>query len=168
MRKVIWELCALLEEQKGILETMLKLSQEEREVIISADTERLSRIVRLEMKELTKLNQVEKRRTALHEQIAAELSLSDEELIVSVIAERAQPDEREALLALQESLTELVSKHRVINTENKELLRGHLEYTELMMELLNPPDDPLNNFYGGDGRAAPDRPKSTGFFSGQA
>ena len=168
MRKALEELCALLIEQRDILGDMLKLSQEERQVIIDADHAKLESIVRLELKELSKLGRVEKKRAALHDAIAQEFGLSGQNITVTAIAERAEPDEREAIVALQKQLTDLISRHSELNLENRELIKSHLEYSEAMLELMVEPDDPLNNFYGGDGRAAGDKKKSTGFFSGHA
>jgi len=37
-----------------------------------------------------------------------------------------------------------------------------------MLELMVGSEDPLNNMYGGDGKAAPDRKKATGFYDGHA
>jgi hypothetical protein len=37
-----------------------------------------------------------------------------------------------------------------------------------MLELMVDSEDPLNNMYGGDGKATADRKKATGFYSGHA
>jgi len=168
MRKVLEELCALLTEQKSVLADMLELSKQERQVIIASDAEKLEEVVRLQFKELSKLGRIERSRLALHKAMAAELGLPEGELTVSAIAERAQPDEREVIVALQEELTDVIGQHSVLNKENRELIKSHLEFSETMLDFMIEPDDPLNNFYGGDGRAAEDRKKSTGFFNGQA
>jgi hypothetical protein len=52
--------------------------------------------------------------------------------------------------------------------ENRELIKTHMEYSEAVLELLVDSEDPLNNFYGMDGKAAPDKKKTTGFFDKQA
>ncbi|MCL2226422.1 MAG: flagellar protein FlgN [Oscillospiraceae bacterium] len=168
MRKSLEELRALLLEQKAILESMLKLSGEERQVIIAGESEKLEDIVRQGFRELSKLGQVEKKRATLHKAIAAEFGLTEQDLTVSVIAENAEPHEREAIVTLQKELTELIGQHSALNKENTELIKAHLEYSETMLELMVEPDDPLNNFYGGDGRAAAEKKKTTGFFNGQA
>ena len=168
MRQVLHELCNLLGEQKSVLEEMLRLSQEERLVIMGGEAEKLEGIVRLELKELSKLGAIEKKRVALHTAISAEFKLSDGEMNVSAIAERAASDEREAIRKLQKELTELINKHTALNAENRELIAAHMEYSEMMMELMVDSEDPLNNFYGDDGKAVPEKKKSTGFFDGRA
>ena len=168
MRQLLVDLCELLTGQKSVLERMLELSQQERRVIISDEAEQLEEIVRLELKQLSKLNAIEKKRIALHRTISAELGLPVQELNISSIAVHAEPDEREAIKKLQTELTALLKQHTDLNTENRELIEAHFEYTDAIIEILVDSEDPLNNFYSGDGKAAPERRKSTGFFDGRA
>jgi len=168
MRQILSDLCNLLLEQKDVLEKMLKLSEEERQVIIAGESGKLEDIVRQEVRELSKLGKIEKARTALHKTIAAEFGMPVQDITVSAIAEQSEPDERDTIVQLQKELTELIEKHTALNAENRELIKAHIEYTDMMLELMVDPEDPLNNFYGGDGKTAPDRKKQTGFFDGQA
>ncbi|MDR0491346.1 MAG: flagellar protein FlgN [Oscillospiraceae bacterium] len=161
-------LIGLLAEQKSALETMLELSWEERRIIMSGDAERLEEVVQQGFSELKKLNSIEKRRAAMHPAISAELGLPEKDVTVSAIAELVSPNEREAIKKLQIELTALLKQHSDLNAENHELLKAHFEYTEAMLGLMVDPEDPLNNFYGGDGRAAPERKRSTGFFDSSA
>ena len=168
MRQSLEDLCALLIEQKGVLENMLELSREERGIIISGEAELLEGVVRKEIRELSKLGAIEKKRLALHKVIGAEIGLPEEDITVSAIARRVEPDERETLKRLQKELTALVDGHTGLNQENRELIKAHIEYSEAILDLLVDSEDPLNNFYGGDGKAIEDRKKSTGFFDGHA
>ena len=168
MRPLIKNLYTLLLEQKDTLEALLELSTEERRIIISGEGGLLEDIVRKEMKELSKLNAIEKKRTALHPQLAEEFGLSSGEITVSAIAARAAADERDAIKKLQTQLMTLLTRHKELNAENRQLIETHFEYTQAVMEIMVDPEDPLNNFYGIDGKAAPDRKKTTGFFDGRS
>lgn len=168
MRQSLEDLRDLLTEQKSVLESMLELSQEERRIIISGEAGLLEDVIRREFRELSKLGAIEKKRTALHKTLAAELDLPESDITVSAIAGRAEPDERAAIKELQKELTSLISRHTELNMENRELIKAHIEYSESMLDLMVDSEDPLNNFYGGDGKAAQDRKKSTGFFDGHA
>ena len=168
MRKVLRELCDLLSEQKSVLEEMLRLSAEERRIIISGEAEQLEAIVKLEFRELSKLGAIEKKRMALHNTISEEFKIPASDLNVTAIAESASPDEREEIKKLQTELTELIKQHAALNAENRELINAHLEYSDMMMNLMVGSEDPLNNFYGGDGKATEEKKKSTGFFDSRA
>ena len=168
MRQALQELYNLLLEQRDALEGLLELSREERRVIISGEAQLLEDVVRRELRALSKLGAIEKRRAALHPAVAEELGIPGEDITVSVITGKAQPGERELFKRLQTELTALISTHTALNTENRELINAHMEYTESLMDLMVDSEDPLNNFYGGDGKTAPDRKKATGFFDGHA
>ena len=151
-----------------MLANMLELSQEERQIIISGEADKLEAVIRLEFKELGKLGAIERKRMELHKTIAAELGLPENELTVSAIAQKAQPEERVIIREIQAELTELINRHTEINKENRELIKSHIEYSEVMLELMVGVEDPLNNFYGVDGKATPDRVKKTGIFDSHA
>ena len=168
MRPTINDLCALLQEQKAVLVNMLELSKEERQIIINGESDKLENVIRLELRQLNKLGAIEKKRTELHKVIAAEFDIPENELTVSMIAERAQTDEHDAIRKLQKELVPLIEEHGNLNKENRKLIETHMEYTETMLELMSESEDPLNNMYGGDGRAAPGRKKSKGLYDGHA
>ena len=168
MRQMLADLCGLLQEQKDVLRNMLELAKEERHIIVAGESDKLEAIIRLELKELNKLGAIERKRLALHKVIAAELGLPDDEITVSNIAQKAEPDESDAIRKHQMELMPLIEEHATVNMENRELIKSHIEYSETMMELMVGSEDPLNNMYGGDGRAAPDRKKTTGFYDGHA
>jgi len=168
MRQTLADLCDLLREQKEVLENMLELAKEERHIIVGGESDKLENVIRLELKELNKLGAIEKKRLALHGVIAQELNLPNVDITVSKIAENAAPDERDTIRKLQHELMAIIEEHSAINKENRELIKSHLEYSETMLELMVGSEDPLNNMYGGDGKAAPDRKKATGFYDGHA
>ena len=167
MRQTLSELCDLLNEQKSVLETMLDLGRQERNIIVSGKAELLEDIVRREFRELSKLGAIEKKRLKLHADISAQLGLPEKNITVSAIAERADPDERDALVKLQTELRALVDEHSEVNKENRELINAHMEYSEMVMNMMVDSEDPLNNFYGGDGKAVQDTKRVTAFFDGR-
>ena len=163
MRQVIEQLAGLLTEQRSVLTDMLVLSREKRRIIVECETEKLEQVVRLEMRELSKLGGIEKKRAALNKALAVQLDLPENDITVSAIASRLQPDECDAITDLQKVLTTLIEQHAQLNAENRELIKAHLEYSEAMLEVMTDSEDPLNSFYGGDGKALDERKKTTGF-----
>ncbi|MCL2627841.1 MAG: flagellar protein FlgN [Oscillospiraceae bacterium] len=147
---------------------MLELAKEERQIIISGESDKLENVIRLELKELNKLGAIEKRRTQLNAQIASEMDIPEAELTVTAIAEKAQPEEKAAIRKLQGELTPLIEEHTAVNKENRQLIESHIEYSQTMLELMVGVEDPLNNMYGGDGRSTQDDRKRKGLFDGHA
>ena len=167
MRQSIGELCGLLNEQKTVLEAMLDLARKERSIIVSGEAEFLEDIVRREFRELSKLGAIEKKRLKMHADLSKEFGLPEKEITVSAIAGLVNPDEHNILVGLQAELRALVDEHAAVNKENRELIDAHMEYTEMVMNLMIGSEDPLNNFYGGDGRAVQDSKRATAFFDGR-
>jgi len=151
-----------------VLEDLLEMAQEERLILISGRSGELEGVVRSQLRELSKLGSIEKKRAALNPAISAELGLPEKDITVSAIIIRAEPEQGEKLKELQSELTALITEHTSVNMENRELIRTHQEYTEAMLEMIVDSEDPLNNFYGGDGKSTPERKKTTGFFDGHA
>jgi len=169
MRQTLADLCTLLQEQKEILERMFALAKEERQIIIDGESEKLEEVIRLELRELNRLGAVEKQRLELHKVIARELRIPpDADITVTKIVENAEPDERDAIQKLQMELMPLIEQHAAVNMENRELIKAHIEYSDTMLELMIGSEDPLNNMYGGDGKATPDKKTPTGFYDGHA
>ncbi|MCL2425524.1 MAG: flagellar protein FlgN [Oscillospiraceae bacterium] len=129
MRQTLADLCTLLQEQKEILSKMLALAKEERQIIISGESEKLEEVIRLEFWELNRLGVIENQRLELHKVIARELRIPvDEDITVTIIAENAEPDERDVIRKLQMELMPLIEEHAAVNMENRELTKAHIEH----------------------------------------
>ena len=168
MRQVLTDLCDLLTEQKSILTGLLELSREEQQIIVNGESDKLEAIVRLELKELSKLSAIEKRRAPLNALIANQMNIAEKNINLTAIAQCALPAEREVLKKLQTELTALIDEHTHINMANRDLIKSHLDYSGAMLELMSEPEDPLNNFYGGDGKSTATKKKTTGFYNTKA
>lgn len=169
MRQVFEDLRKLLLDQRDVIRSIIPLSQDKREVLLNGESQRLEEIVKKEFSALKKLNAAEKKRADHIILIQNELGLpTATNISISEIAEVASPDERDVLLNLQEELIVALAELTEINKGNQELLIAHFEYTDAMMNLLTEPEDPLNNFYGEDGREVEEKTTSTGFFDSRA
>ncbi|MCL2151620.1 MAG: flagellar protein FlgN [Oscillospiraceae bacterium] len=168
MKQVFEELIALLNDQKAALSSMLELSREKQLTIVSDDTGKLENIVRQELRQLSKLGALDRKRAGFVKGITEELDMRENDVTVSAITRLVEPNEREAIIKLQTELVDLIEQHSNINAENRELIKARLEYSEAMLELMVDPEDPLNNFYGGDGKADMDKKRTTSFFNGHA
>jgi len=168
MRQTILDLCGILQDEKTIIADLLELAKEEREIIIAGESTKLEDIIRLQIKQINKLGALEKKRTEINKRISIEIGIPETAITITAILESATQNEKVRLAPLQKQLTTMVEQHATINAENRELIKSHLEYSETMLELMAGAEDPLNNMYGGDGKAAVERRKSTGFIDGHA
>lgn len=157
----------LLEQQRELQESLLDISREKRKAIIESNTDRLNEIVTSELKALHRMNSLEKKRVELIHQIAEGQAVEAQELTVSRLAEIADGEERARLLSLRDRLTGLLAEQKQLNAMNRELLEVHMDYTDLMLNLMVGPEDPLNHIYSAGGYANQDERKSSGLFDTQ-
>jgi flagellar biosynthesis/type III secretory pathway chaperone len=158
-------MCALLERQSRVQKELLTLSHEKRSVIIASDTARLGEISAREMGLIARGASIEREREKQMPRIAELLGV-DGGADISAVADRAAPDEAGALRRLRRELTETMSALRDANTANRELLDAQLEYTDVMLGVMAPRQDALNNYYGGDGRTRDSGARRAGFLDG--
>ena len=168
MRQVLVELYDLLNEQKVILNDLLDLSREEQRILVNGESDLLEAVVRRELKELSKLGAVERNRTVLNKTLATEFGLPEDGVNITEISTKVEPAEKETLLKIQKELIALIDEHSQMNSQNRDHIKSHMEYSSAMLDMLAEPDDPLNNFYGGDGKSTVDKKKATGFYTGHA
>jgi len=168
MRQTILDLCSILQDEKTIVKGLLELAKEEREVIVAGESGKLEAIIKLQIKQLNKLGALERKRTEINKAISKESGIPESQITITAILETSDPNERVKLSNLQNEITALIAEHTAINAENRDLIKSHIEYSDTMLELMVGAEDPLNNMYGGDGRAATERKKSTGFYDGHA
>jgi flagellar biosynthesis/type III secretory pathway chaperone len=158
-------MCAVLERQWQVQKELLALAHEKGRVIISGDTVRLGEISAEEMRLISGSAAIERERSALIPGVTSLLG-ADGGGTVSAMAERAAPDESSALRKLQRELTETVRALRDANAANGELLDAQLEYTDIMLSVIAPRQDALNNYYGDDGRTRGGELRRAGFLDG--
>jgi len=168
MRQSLADLYDVLEEQKTVLANMLELALQERQILINSESDKLENVIRLELKELSKLGAIEKKRAELSKKIAAELSLDPSDLSITKITEALHPNECVEILEIQKELIKLLDEHTTVNKENRQLIEAHVEYSQMMMEMMVGVEDPLNNMYSGDGRSAESKKRATGLYDGHA
>jgi len=158
----------LLQEQKKILLNMLKQSQEIRAIVVGASEERLDGAVRKNLTMIREMKAMEKKRMELLPTVAEELGLKQSGPALTDIINRLSPKERSIMQALQNELKAGFIELSELNADNQELISEHLDYAEVVLDYLAAEDDPLNNFYGNDGNAAPDGTRAAAFFDTDA
>lgn len=167
MRQELTDLHALLQEQKTLQQELLDLSHEKRQVVMQGDAARLAELSALEQRGVTRLKNLSKRLARLLPELAAFLGIPEEEVSLSQVMKRLEAGEHETFARLQKELTGLYHAQTEINQVNRQLLEAHLEYADAMLGILVSDEDPLNNFYGDDGKMPDERKKVTGLFDRQ-
>jgi flagellar biosynthesis/type III secretory pathway chaperone len=160
------ELIENLRELRRVIGELLTLSYEKRRVIVNADTDRLAEISSLETRLLSQLNAAERKRYAAAPAAMRELAGDNGGSTLGDLINAADGGERTTLSELKTELSSSMKLLLEMNERNTEQLRRQLEHNSDVIDVLTPPQDPLNNFYGGDGQLTDGRQR--GFYSGEA
>ncbi|MDR0906214.1 MAG: flagellar protein FlgN [Oscillospiraceae bacterium] len=159
------ELTENLRELRRVIGELLTLSYEKRRVISHGDTDRLAEISSLETRLLSQLNAAERKRYAVAPAAMREISDGDGSTLGDLI-NASDGDARKTLSELKTELTSTMKLLMEMNERNTELLRKQIDHNADVIDVLTPPQDPLNNFYGGNGQLTDERQR--GFYSGEA
>jgi hypothetical protein len=167
LRQSLEKTADLLREQIELLADITKLSHEMRTVMVSADMSPFNDLVRQERAAISKMNATQRELVSLLPVVSAELGLGDIEATLGDIINHAKPEEHSVILPLQRTLKKELNEFLELSNATREVVDLHLECSEILMNFAASEEDPLNNFYGGDGNAAPERMKA-GIFDSKA
>lgn len=156
-----------LEQQKTIYKELLSLAYAKQKFIVDNDTIKLNQTVQQEIKCLSLINKAEGTRLDAVAGFAAASGLESKDMTLSHLIGLAEGQEKEAFGVLKKELTALLFELDELNKANHKLLETQLEYTETMLNVLLSDDDPLNNFYSGDGNSEKEKKQKAGFFDQQ-
>lgn len=153
MKQVIDDVCKLLQEQKKVQEALYDLALRKREAVIKNKTDDLTNIVSEEYIVLSQMNKIEKQRITASSGASEQIGKAPKDITVSDLLEYADRQQKPILATLQKELLDIMTKLKAQNIENKSLVELQLEFTGVMLSAIAGTEDPLNNFYGGDGQS---------------
>lgn len=161
-------LLVAMEEMCRVYRDMNSLSAEKQQVIMRGDTTRLEEIVRQELRLVHESAGLDKKREQAAAQLALEAGIGKDEQINITRLAALGGDGGDRLAALGKELASLLSGQKKLNEASRNLLEAHIEYADVMLNLMVGPEDPLNNIYGAQGTGEKERRQSPGLFDRQA
>ena len=138
MASLMENLIQVLEQESEEYEGLLSLSQKKTPIIVSSDLEKLQKITDDEQVIVSRINQLEKKRTEVVADIANVLNRDVDTLKLANLIEMlaARPVEQAKLAEAHDSLQKSVYGLKRVNEQNRELLTNALEMIEFEMNLL--------------------------------
>ena len=131
------ELISILEQECSDYENLTEMSKEKTPVIIKGDISRLQEITEQEQIITSRIQNLEKKRLGVVNDIAIVISRDSKELTIDnlVKALEKQPEEQKRLRDIQVKLREVLKEMAKVNEENEILLKQSLEMVEFDLEL---------------------------------
>ena len=138
MASLMENLIQVLEQESEEYEGLLSLSQKKTPIIVSSDLEKLQKITDDEQVIVSRINQLEKKRTEVVADIANVLNRDVDTLKLANLIEMlaARPVEQAKLEEAHDRLQKSVYGLKRVNEQNRELLTNALEMIEFEMNLL--------------------------------
>lgn len=132
------ELIGVLQTESGQYEELLELSKKKTPILVSGKIDELQKITDEEQILVDNINNADKKRTELIDDIGNVLNKNPKELTIQKLAElmEKQPEEQKQLLELHKKLKKTLGNVQTLNEQNKALVTQLLEMTEFDMNLI--------------------------------
>ncbi len=138
MASLMEELFTALDGEKEIYEQLIPISEEKTEVLIRGELKELEKVTQEEQRLIEKASALGKKREQVIANIGLVLNKEAATLDLSTLADlmAKQPEEKEKLVQLHDSLKVIMGRLVDINEKNKKLIENSLEMIEFNMNFI--------------------------------
>ncbi len=138
MASLMENLIEVLEQESSEYEGLLALSQKKTPIIVNGSLEQLQKITDDEQELVSRIGNLEKKRTEVTADMASVLNRDVNTLKLAALIDMlaTRPAEQARLAAAHDSLQRSVRELKRVNEHNRELLANALEMVEFEMNLL--------------------------------
>jgi flagellar biosynthesis/type III secretory pathway chaperone len=134
------QLIELLEKHVKLHKGLLELANKKTEVLKKGDMEALNEIVKEEQKYIAAVNQVERERIRVVNEMVSE---SNEPTLTACISQ-TEGTERAMLERLRDDLAAVISELKNINLLNQQLTQQSLQFVNAMLDMFMPQPPTIN------------------------
>lgn len=138
MASLIEELISALEDEKAIYEELVPISEQKTKILVKGDLEKLREVTAKEQLLIDKAGSIDRKREKVIKNIGIVLNKEPKELDLTTLTRllAKQPEEKQALAALRDSLRAIMRRLVEVNERNKELIENSLEMIEFNMNFI--------------------------------
>lgn len=139
MDKIIQEFIETLIKENTLLDKLLELGEEKKQIVILGKIQELDKLMQKEHVTASNLEKIENTRLKLHAQIAQRWEMPVEELTADSLIEKSQADLplfADQLKQEIEHTETTINRLQEVNQENNELIGMSLEYIDNMQSML--------------------------------
>ena len=138
MASLMEDLLATLEGEKKIYQELIPVSERKTEILVKGDLSELETVTQEEQLLIEKAGKKKKKREAIIANIGVVLNKDVNVLDLKTLSEllAKQPEEREKLVTLHDSLKLVMRRLIEVNEQNKNLIENSLEMIEFNMNFI--------------------------------
>ena len=150
MASLIEELISTLDAEKAVYEELVPVSEQKTRVLVKEDLQGLKDVTAQEQLLIDRAGVIGHKREEVIKNIGLVLNMKPEELDITTLARilAKQPEEKQRLAALHDSLRVIMKRLVDVNERNKELIENSLEMVEFNLNFIQSTRmSPGNNNY---------------------
>ncbi len=138
MASLMEELISTLSQEKELYLSLLPVAEEKTKAIVANDLKELQKVTDREKEMVDRVNALERRRSGIITNMGIVLGRKPQELTLTELIRVAekQPQEKEALAGLKDTLGKTIRKLADLNERNQVLIQHSLEMIEFNMNLI--------------------------------
>lgn len=146
------QLVDVLNRENEIYETLSKISNNKKDVIVSGKVNELENITKIEQTLIVKISKLEEERERIVEKLCISLGKNPEKVTISELVKLLEQDEANELKACQEKIVKNINDLKKTNDLNERLIKNSLEYIDFSINMMTSIDI-VNNSYGSSGNS---------------
>lgn len=155
MEKVLVEqLVEILNQENEIYDTLSKISNNKKDLIVGGKVQELDTIVKLEQALVVRISKLEGEREKVVGELCALLGQKPEDVTVSGLSEKLGEKDSAQLKACQEKMLTKIFALKNANDLNSRLIKNSLEYIDFSINMMTSIGSVSNNYgssgYSGD------------------
>lgn len=138
MASLMEELIAVLSSERDIYQNLIPVSEKKTTVLVKGDLKELQKVTEEEQLLLDQVYAIDKRREKIIANMGVVLNKDPKELDLTTLAKLMgkQPEEKEQLSQLHDSLRQVMKRLVAANEKNKELIENSLEMIEFNVNFI--------------------------------
>jgi len=140
LEELLKDFVAAVREENKVLKQLAEIAQEKQDLIISNKIKELDSLIRKEGIMVSSLDKLEDARFKLQEKLALKWGIKTGDLSAGVIIERAGREFPGVFAEVKEEIDNLnynVTRLRIMNDHNNELISHSLDYIETVQSIIN-------------------------------
>lgn len=150
--ELIRQLINILNQENDIYETLYKISNNKKDLIIGGKVTELENIVKIEQSLVIKISKLEAKRENIVGELCGLLGQKPENITISWLASKLGAMETEQLKACQDKMLKNITELKDNNELNSKLIKNSLEYIDFSINMMTSIDTVSNN-YGSSGHS---------------
>ena len=150
--ELVRQLINILSQENDIYDTLYKISNNKKELIIGGKVAELENIVKIEQSLVIKISKLDDKRENIVGELCGLLGQKPEDITISWLTARLGEMEASQLKACQEKMLKSISALKDNNELNSKLIKTSLEYIDFSINMMTS-IDAVTNSYGSTGHS---------------